>query len=398
MFDVSRFTLHASRHMRIVIDARMMGPMNTRGIGRYVEELVRAMLVLNTQHQFVLLERHPETSPFLNHPQVEHIKADIQWYTFREQLFMPRILRQARADLIHVPHWNVPFFYRGSFITTIHDVLLRRQPFSAKISTRHPLYARFKHLVYRGLLWDVVSRAKIMLLPTEFVRDEMRAFYHPVEERMVLTGEGLSDFPLADFSRVPLGQYLFYVGSAYPHKRLDLLLDAWTVISKTHPELQLVMAGEKDLFMSRYIARVEQEKLPRVMFPGRLTDPELRAFLERATLFVFPSSHEGFGLPPLEALSFGCPVVSSDVPCLMEVLPKAGVFFFRDGVQDDMIRAINEALDPASRARERVQSVRQMVREKFSWMHVAERTIKAYDQFFHAKNPLATSSGQKSRS
>ncbi|MSR84881.1 glycosyltransferase family 1 protein [Candidatus Uhrbacteria bacterium] len=371
--------------MRIAIDARMMGPLNTRGIGRYVEELVRAMLIEGPQNQFVLLARDPSTSPFLNHPNVEHIKADIQWYTFQEQIKMPALLRQARADVVHIPHWNVPFLYREPFLVTIHDLLLRRQPFSAKISTRHPFLAWLKFYAYRGLLRDVVSRAKLILVPTQFVRDEVREFYSVSDDQLMVTGEGLSDFPPADASGIPSGKFLFYLGSAYPHKRLDLLLDSWTVLSKSHQDLQLVLAGEKDVFMQRHMTRVEQERLPRVFFPGRLPDSELRGFLEHASLFVFPSSHEGFGLPPLEALSCNCPVVSSDAPCLREVLPKEAVFFFRNGDRDDMIRAIETVLGDLPAARAGAQRASQKVREQWTWQTVARKTLSAYDQFFHAK-------------
>ncbi len=383
--------------MRIAIDARMMGPLVTRGIGRYVEELTRAMIAQAPQHQFVLLMRNPDTSPFLGQTNVEHIAVDIPWYGWREQIEMPKFFREARVDLVHFPHWNAPFFYRGPYVLTIHDLLLRRQPFSRKISTRHPAYALVKYYAYRGLIHHTISRARHTLVPTKFVAQELQEFYRVPSSRITITSEGLTDFPTPDsfiLSRYNLQPtaYLLYIGSAYPHKRLDLLLDAWQVIAEYHPELSLVIAGEEDVFMARHIASVKQKNLPRVTFTGRVTDAELAAFLSQATAFVFPSSHEGFGLPPLEALSFGCPVVSSDSTCLPEVLPKEGVFFFRNGDVNDMIRAVDTLLGSYDQARVAAGRAQLIVKSRYQWSEVAARTLETYERSLspsHAKNPAS---------
>ncbi|MDO8617966.1 MAG: glycosyltransferase family 1 protein [Candidatus Uhrbacteria bacterium] len=383
--------------MRIAIDARMMGPLVTRGIGRYVEELTRAMIAQAPHHQFVLLMRNPETSSFLGQPNVEHIVADVPWYGWREQIEMPKFFREARADLVHVPHWNAPLFYRGTYVLTIHDILLRRQPFSSKISTRHPAYAFLKYYAYRALIHHNISHARHILVPTQFVADELQGFYRVPSSRITITSEGLTDFPAPYFSILDRyfllpTSYFLYVGSAYPHKRLDLLLDAWQVIAAYHPELSLIIAGEEDVFMARHVAFVKQQNLSRVTFTGRVTDAELAALLQNASAFVFPSSHEGFGLPPLEALSFGTPVISSDSTCLPEVLPKEGVFFFRNGDVNDMIRAVDTLLGSSSQARAAAGRAQAIVKMRYRWSEVAARTLETYERIHfssHAKNPAS---------
>lgn len=366
--------------MRIAIDARMMNPLSTRGIGRYIEELVRGMAELNSPHRFALLMRNPETSPFQGKTNVEHLKADVPWYGAAEQLKMPRLFRSANADLVHVPHWNVPIAYRDPFVVTIHDLILRHQPASAKASTRHPVVASIKNFGYRLSLRRVAKRASSILVPTRFVADEMKAFYPATTDRLVVTGEGVSDLPSPDPSKVPSAPYLFYVGSAYPHKRLDLLLDGWEKLCVRHPELHLVIAGEEDVFMAGHVARVHRQNLPRVHFLGRVTDAELAALYDGARAFVFPSSHEGFGLPPLEALARGCPVVSSDAQPMPEVLPKQGVLFFRNGDADGMMQAIDTLLRNTIGAQQDARGAQTLVREKYRWSHVAERTIESYER------------------
>ncbi|MBM3205020.1 glycosyltransferase family 4 protein [Candidatus Uhrbacteria bacterium] len=366
--------------MRITIDARMMGPMVTRGIGRYVEELVRGMVYLAPEHHFTLLVRHPDASPFIGIPNVEHVSADIHWYTWKEQIMLPRLLRETNADLIHIPHWNVPLRFRGPLVITIHDLLLFHQAGSAKASTRNPIFSMAKRVGHRLTLRHAVNQARMILTPTNWVSKDVEHFYPQAASKIRMTSEGLTALPEPDFRRVPDTDFLFYVGSAYPHKHLDVLLDAWKEIGARHQGLSLVMAGQEDVFMARYVKRVHQEQIPRVSFPGRVTDAELAGFLSRAKAFVFPSTHEGFGLPPLEALSVGCPVISSDSTCLPEVLPQEGVFFFRSGDTNDMIRAVEAVLRDLDVARLSARKAVPIVLQKYQWNEVAKKTLAAYEE------------------
>ncbi|HEU0050741.1 MAG TPA: glycosyltransferase family 1 protein [Patescibacteria group bacterium] len=369
---------------RIAIDARMMGAGETRGIGRYIEELIRGLLSLNHDHTFVLFERHPEVSPFLEAKRVEHIQADIPWYGLAEQTRLPSIIQSANADLVHFPHWNVPFWFHGKSVLTIHDLLLRHEPASAKISTRGPFVRTIKRFGYRMLLRRAIDHAKAILVPTEFVRQDVINHYRLTEQKISITSEGITALPAPDFARVPNHPFIFYIGSAYPHKRLDLLLDAWRALSTRSPERELVIAGEHDVFLKKLISRVQRESLPRVSFPGRLSDAELAGFLQKAEVFVFPSAHEGFGLPPLEALAQGCPVISSDAPSLKEILPNEGVFFFRSNDKNAMIQAFDTVFSAPLKAKESVRRVQSFILEQFSWKEAAARTLEAYERVIHA--------------
>lgn len=293
---------------------------------------------------------------------------------------MPDLVRKARADLLHVPHWNIPFFSRMPFVVTIHDLLLLHQPWSAKASTRSPAAAFVKRFGHRIVLRRAVNRSSSICVPTEFVADDLVRACGVSREKIIVTGEGISCLPLPDVSRVPSSPHLLYVGSAYPHKRVDLLLDAWKTLASRHPEFSLVIAGEKDVFLRRYEAFVQEQHLPRVVFPGRLTDAELAGFLSHADLFVFPTSHEGFGLPPIEALSRGCPIVASDIPPLREILPSNGVSFFRSGDADDMIQKIEAQLARGADAKREALAGGKEARRRHDWRAVAKRTILAYER------------------
>lgn len=150
------------------------------------------------------------------------------------------------------------------------------------------------------------------------------------------------------------------------------------MIASRYPDLDLVIAGEEDIFMARHIADAKKLGLDRLHFTGRITDAELAGFYANARAFVFPSSYEGFGLPPIEALSYGCPVISSNATCLPEVLANEEVIFFRSGDVDDMIRAIDSVLASPFLDRERRKQKGETIHERYSWKDVAQKTLDAY--------------------
>ena len=368
--------------MRIAIDARMMGAETARGIGRYVHELLGAMLEVAPEHRYVVVSRTKEHS-FVSHPSVETVVADVAWYGAGEQLRMVKVLRLTRADIVHVPHWNVPLLYRGPLVITVHDLLLRHEPTSAKASTRGLLVRSVKRVGYRLVLDHAVSTAKRILVPSQFVADDVRSFYPDAAKRLVLTGEGMPRVDAIGGTVMPFEQepgvgYLLYVGSAYPHKGLADLLAAWQKLSAEYPRLILKLAGELDVFMQHLRHQVEQEQLPRVEFLGRVSDTELHELYRGAVAFVYPSHFEGFGLPPLEAIAAGCPVVSSDAGPLPDVLSTQGATFFRAGDVDAMLAAVREVVAEPYEARQHLPELARALSQRHAWKLVAERTLASY--------------------
>jgi glycosyltransferase involved in cell wall biosynthesis len=363
--------------MRICIDARMMGPENTRGIGRYIEELIRAMLELEPDNRYILIVRKPD-HPFKDHPSVETLVADIQWYGLAEQFKMSEVFRQAKADLVHVPHWNVPIFYRGPLVITIHDLLLRHFPLSAKTSTRAWPMRLAKRLLYRVVVANAVGRARRILVPTECVKSDVESFYPSAKGKISLTGEGMP--PLSADNRLPPADYLLYVGSAYPHKGLDDLLAAWPKLHGRHPELELKLAGEQDVFMRRMMARAESENLVGVDFLGKVSDEQLKRLYSGAVALIFPTHFEGFGLPPFEALAQGCPVIASDIPVLQEVLGENGATYFRLGDSDGILAAVESVLAQPEKSRSSAREAAARLMRRHTWQGAAEKTFLAYGQ------------------
>jgi glycosyltransferase involved in cell wall biosynthesis len=367
--------------MRITIDARMMGAERTRGIGRLVEEIVRAMLEVNPNHTYIILERHPDASPFLGHPSVEHVKADIPWYGLAEQIRMPGIVKRTNPDILLVPHWNVPTLLRIPRAVFIHDLILLDEPASSKATTRGPLVAWAKRFGYLVALQNALTRSRVILVPTACVRERIAAHFPSLETPVVVAGEGMPSVPMTEWTDPDHAHpYLLYVGSAYPHKNLEHLLIAWSVIEKRHPSLSLTIAGEHDVFMKRVKERAASLALPRISFPGAVTDERLRSLYAGATAFVYPSRSEGFGLPPLEALAHGIPVAVSDIPSLREVLGNEGILTFQGDDPDDIVRAVETVLQNPYGARGRARDIVPNLRERHDWRRAARVCLEALER------------------
>lgn len=362
--------------MRVAIDARMMSPKKTRGIGRYIEELTRAMVLNHSENEYVLITRSADHA-LKDYACIKTVVADIPWYSVREQVNMPKVLDALDVDLVHFPHWNVPLLYSRPYVLTIHDLLLRHQKHSAKASTRSFLHRSAKRAGYRVVLDTAIRRARRICAPTQFVADDLAFFYPSVKDKILVTSEGVTEMPDHGESS-PGYEYLLYVGSSYPHKRLDLLVDAWKILGAMYPELNLVIAGEADVFMQRIEDRVEAMNLKSVHFAGRVSDSELRALYEGARAFVFPTEFEGFGLPPMEALSVGTPVISSDSRPMPEVLGTKGVIYFKTGSRDGMIEAVKAVVDNSKSMRNQAEIGGEELLEKYTWKKAAQLTIEAY--------------------
>ncbi|MBU1180270.1 glycosyltransferase family 4 protein [Patescibacteria group bacterium] len=325
--------------MKIIIDARFFG--TETGIGRYVKELVENLEKVDFDNQYVIfLSSKNQELYWPKNSNFQKRIVDIKWYSLKEQLLMGSLIDKERGDLCFFPHFNVPFFCRTPYAIMIHDLILRQFP-TSRASTLGPLKFYIKYFFYNLILRRAIRRAKKIIVPTYFVRNEIIKEFKTNPDKVRVVYEGLSRLPRqADLGEAVLrekgiaGSYILYVGNAYPHKNLERLIEAFYKLKKEHPGLQLVLVGKRDYFSKR-LEEETREKYSKfniqypqdILFYGYASDEELVTLYKHAKIYIFPSLIEGFGLPPLEALSFGLPIVCSDIPVFHEVLGDAVLYF-----------------------------------------------------------------------
>lgn len=372
--------------MKIGIDARMLGSHNG-GLGRYVQELVKHLEMIDTTHEYVVFLKQDNWDLF--EPRSERFKkvlADIHWYGVDEQVQLKAIIKKEQVDLMHFPHWNVPLLYNDPFVVTIHDLLLMHYP-TREASTLGPVGYWFKNQAYHAVLRHAVEKARHVLAVSHFTKQDITATLGVPEVNITVTH--LAPFThgskeKSDAENV-LGMYgitkpyFLYVGVAFPHKNLEGLLRAWQLFEEEHGDAyQLVLVGKKNFFYERLLGSGVMQECRNVIYTDFVPDDELDALYRKAQAYVFPSLYEGFGLPPLEAMQRGVPVISSNRTCLPEVLGEAALYIDPENPKD-IADAMQKMIEDDGIRFDLKQAAREELK-RYSWERLAQETIMVYGQ------------------
>lgn len=356
---------------RIGIDCRLSGP-DHAGIGRYIDELVKR-LIETTDITWVLFVGSDAQLPFAKGKEnVEIVNAPVRHYTLAEQFVMPRLFAKAHIDLLHVPHFNVPLFYNGPFLVTIHDLLWHEQR-GSHVTTLSPLVYSAKYRSYRWVVSHAVSSAEAILVPAATIQQTIMSNYPLVDpSKITVTSEGVdrSWFTKGTDSTQP-EKLLFYTGSLYPHKNVRVVVEAL----KQLPEYHLAVSSSRDVFVDEFLTQVSELGMSdRVTHLGRLSDDELKTWYAKSMALVQPSLSEGFGLTGVEAMAAGVPVIASNIAIFNEVYGDACIAFDPHS-PESFVRAIQKLENS-----DRTQLIKTGIEraKTFSWESMAKKTLSVY--------------------
>ncbi len=373
--------------MRIGIDARFYGPrVGGGGIGRYVAELVTNLQLLDHENEYVLfLKKENFHECVITNHRFEKRLVDVHWYTLAEQRQMPGEIKRARVDFMHYPHWNIPIFSRVPFMVTIHDLILLEDPQSARSTTRGALIHGFKYAGFRTVLESAVHRSKHIISVSNYTKESILRHFGIKESKISVIPNGVNPpINVRDVSLTDLGvyePYFLYVGNAYPHKNLEMMLHTFARYLENHPHTQLVLAGRRDVFSHRLEREANEIGLPigAIRFIDLPTDNELSELYRHANLFIFPSRLEGFGIPPLEAMSYGTAVAAAQASSLPEILADGASWFAPDDTE-----ALETIMTQATDDLPSLQPKRDhglKIASEFSWPNAARKTLELYNRF-----------------
>lgn len=356
------------------------------GIGRYISELVTQILKSGSGEEWVLFFRDQAQSEQVvgkKLPQgVEVVFADIRHYSLKEQVLLPRIFARAKLDLLHVPHFNAPYFYRGPLVITIHDLLWHDHR-GTKVTTLPAWQYWLKYGFYRLVTGKAIARAKFVLVPTRTVEKIVHSFYPHAKAKTVVTYEGydqkiFTSATVAKTQAVP-AKNLLYVGSLYPHKNIEVVLRALLQL----PEFKLNIVSSRSVFQDRVAKRVSELGLEtQVNFLGYVPDKPLRDLYQKSYATVCPSLSEGFGLPGVESMASGGCVVASDIPIFREVYRKAAIFFSPTS-PESLIKALNQL---TAELRVTLRKRAAGLISNYNWQTMATQTLHSYHQALAVKS------------
>lgn len=355
----------------IAIDARMINS----STGRYVERLLTYLQRVDTTNTYqVLVPRKDRDYWRPSNPNFTVVDADFSFYSFEEQIKYLSFLKSLNADLVHFTMPQQPILYRGPHVTTIHDLTLLR----TYNSDKNWFIFHAKQLVGRFVFWITARTSRMIITPSEYTKHEFQRFSGIAPEKITVTYEAAEPIVAEPIAyKVPGKEYLLYVGQQSDYKNIRRLILAHQELLKTHPKLHLVLVGGKNKSLEANEAWAVKNNYQQVSFTGFVSDSELSWLYQHAACYVFPSLLEGFGLPGLEAMSAGCPVVSSNATCLPEIYGAAAHYFNPTDI-GEMVTKIGQVLtDEALRERLILNGTARVA--EFSWERMARQTAAVYE-------------------
>jgi glycosyltransferase involved in cell wall biosynthesis len=378
--------------MRVAIDIRRAGDY---GLGTYIRNIVNQLARIDNDSRYLLIGERRHVAEFDPLPgNFELLEYAHQPGTFRTHLHLPWLLRRERVDILHMPWFYAPAIVPSRLLITVHDL---SDVLSPPVGASPPVQTGRLFFARRAL-----NRADHIFAVSHASKRDLARYFHIPESKITVVYDAVDERfltePLpADADRIlerhaVNSPYVLYAGNIRPQKNLPRLIEAFAVAKaelRGNPEfdqLKLLVIGEAlnrhaDLRRAVVRARVRED----VRFLGFVPGPVLRVFYSRALAFLFPSLYEGFGLPPLEAMAHGTPVLTSNTSSLPEVFQEAALLVNPENVFD-IARGIRQILTE--------NALRQTLRRRgyerarmYSWQNAAHLVHAAYHSVLARSTP-----------
>lgn len=350
--------------MKIAIDAQSTVGQRT-GIGHYADRLIAALQKAAPEYTFVPLTWGREAQMKLH--------RRLWW----QQVRVPMQARRYQPDLLHVPGFDAPCWHVAPTVLTCHDLIGRLFPQNLPPISRFywSQWLPFSLRCADAIIADSEATKRDIVRMTSVHPDRIHVIYLGVDGRF-------SPQSVEEVARVRLmynlpDDFILYVGTIEPRKGIDTLIEAFAELGRNFPHVNLVIAGKKGWYWESILTMIEGAGLKqRVHVTGYIDDRDLPALYSAARVFAFPSRYEGFGLPLLEAMACGTPVVCSSAASLPEICANAGIQT-PPNRPDALAAALTGILDDASLAQSlRVQGLNRA--ELFTWEQTARQTLEVY--------------------
>jgi glycosyltransferase involved in cell wall biosynthesis len=355
------------------------------GVGHYTFELARALALKHPSDQFELIapfDFHTSVFSHSDHdslPNLVFVSLGLKsvrgrWWSFH----LPRYLKRAALDLFHGTNYELPLWNARRTVLTVHDLSsllypeLHRKQLARRMRLRLPLAVRLAKAIItptEAIKRELCSKLKVKNGKVTAIHEAPRELFRPVSRD--------NSFPV----RQRLGvedEFLLFVGTLEPRKNLITLLKAFAqILRETSQRPQLVVVGAEGWLMDEtFSAMCGEDVREHLCLTGYLNDDDLRALYSSCRAFIYPSLYEGFGLPPLEAMACGAPVIASRVSALQETLADAATLVDPLDSNALAIRIIT-LLEDGARRDELIERGAARA-SQFSWQTTAELTYEIY--------------------
>jgi len=380
-------------HIKIAIDTRMG---HTRvGMGVYVRGLLNGLAKIDKENDYYIIINKNKKEDFVPIQDNFHkiytgvTYSDYLRRDFWEQVYLPLKLLKSKINVYHGPNYVLPVLTRAGKVLTIYDMTLFDsskwyKPISRlRVQKLIKLSTKKANKIIAGSKNTKQDIIKILKLPCDKIKviyigiDDI---YSPIADKYKL-GNIKNKYKIDS-------KFILHVGSLQARKNIPRLIEAY---SKLPVELlekyQLVIAGKRSWKVEKIFAKVKQLKLEdRVVFTGFVADDDLPLLMNAAALLAFPSLYEGFGIPPLEAMACGTPVVASNTSSIPEVVGDAALLFDPYNVEEITEAMYRVLTDEQLRDKLRQRGIERV--KQFSWENAARETLQVYKEVYNSIRKL----------
>ncbi|WP_246984024.1 glycosyltransferase family 4 protein [Halorientalis marina] len=353
------------------LDARFV---DHPGIGRYVSKLLESLP--ERIHVLAVCLSDDRGDVVDLRPTADVAVTDAKPFGIREQIALPRLLGRHDIDCFHATQFTIPVAWRGPLVTTIHDCAYDRFP--AEFGDR----GRIARYYLRTMMRLAVARSDRIITPSESTKRDVQRFYGGDDSlfEVIYHGVDAERFnPEAPSPTIVDGEYLLHVGSNRPRKNINGLLDGYArAVSQLDAPPKLVMVGDhEDRFVDLTSAIAHRGLTDLVISPGYVDDAELVKLYANALAFIFPSHYEGFGLPVLEAMASGTPIIAADAASLPEMCGEAARYVDSSSSEDIGTGIVGVVTDDSFRKRLRKKGRARVL--GFNWERTGRMTAAVYE-------------------
>lgn len=370
--------------MRIGLDIRMYGTAHG-GIGRYSQELFTRVLKMDQANRYFLFYNKSLEPALLEdleqYPNAVLVEANFRHYSLLEQTSFLKLLNKYNLDLAHFPNFNVPYFYQKPFVVTIHDMVHHKIGGAKRSHLAH-------FFAYKKIIANAAAKARKIITVSEYSKKDIVNFLQLPPGKVTVIYEGASLVPEISENKVREVKksyllekpYFLFVGVLERKKNLVNLTRGFDYfLQKYKLKMDFVIVGKSDSHYPEIKHHALDIKNPaNLVFTGQVSDEELRALYRGAYAFVSASLHEGFGLPGVEALAFGLPLLVSNIEVFNEIYDNAAVYFNPLDPED-----IGEKMNLLARDGQFHRQLQQKSFERsanFNWDKTAKETLEVYGQ------------------
>ena len=371
--------------MKIGIEAQRLFRPHKHGMDIVALELIRALQIIDTQNEyFIFVKPDKDRSCLMETPNFHIVEVSGFNYVFWEQIMLPIYARKYDVEILHCTSNTAPLFVSIPLLLTLHDVI-----FMEKLTGKNTFsnYQKFGNLYRKWLVPRLVQKCikiisiseveKVNIIKTlEFKSDILTVIHNGVSERfgVKISSEIISEvrthWNLKD-------DFFLFLGNVEPRKNVYNTVNAFVTFAEKNTNVKLVITGLKSSFIEDILFEIgKKEYLNRFVMTGFVTENVLQTLYAEAKVFLYPSLREGFGLPILEAMAFGTPVVTSNISAMPEVAGEAA-FLVNPFSIEEIMMGMKTAYENDSLRLEKI-NLGYLRLNMFTWKKTAEQMLSLY--------------------